>query len=400
MSTSNTHGWRITARDPLVFGDGTRQPALMASQRAWLPPQGTLAGFVRARFWDPNHGAPSEQSTALLRDVSFRGPWLYGPSLCDPSETLWLPAPLDARCHHTDNGWALGSWAKPADVRPGEGVYISGAGGPRPSVRPVELQEKLGSSKLQAPSFPLWRLDHVVRWNLGQTIPAARIPELDPSAPRPLERERRVHVGLHDEHGTAIPEELFTTAGTRLAEGYDIALDVTSKSGKTARGGLGNLGGRSRPSLVQVDGTVTWPSFSSVEPIYEEHLAKAAPWQRAFLRFQLVTPGCFAGWHPNKAQLPGDLELVAALIPAPSVESGWDMVRRQPRAVRRLVSPGSIYWYEVADPSKKRLLELCKQFWSEPLPSFDPTTPRDTTRADPDHDGYGQVIPGLYLESR
>lgn len=397
MSTRPTTGWSIAARDPLVFGDGTRQPALTAVQHAWLPPQVTLAGFVRAGFWAPvtDQTEARHQAGRLLKGVELRGPWLRGPRSDGP---LWLPAPLDARRHEVAPGkWQLTTGARLERLCNDEGMHLGKNAG-FSSARAVVVKDKLeDDTKTQDLRFPLWRLEHIVAWSLGKPIEAGEIPELHPEAQCPLEREHRVHVGLDDDRGTATPEALFSSSGTRIRDDYAIAIDVTTNDPglPPARTGTGTLGGRSRPSHVVISGDRHWPGFSAYEHLYAKVLEQRRT--RPLLRLQLVTPGCFGGWCPPLAEhrdLAG-LTLEAALIPAFSVESGWDMVNRRPRAVRRLVSPGAIYWYSVDVDDPKRLLALCKHFWEHPLPSasFD-----DPTRAHPRVDGYGQVIPGLYLE--
>lgn len=403
MSTTHqTHGWRIEARDPLVFGDGTRQPALMPVHRAWMPPQPTIAGFVRARFWDEENRDRERQARSLLDGVSLRGPWLlehHGLS-ANQSTRLWIPAPGDVRWYRDGNRKVLTKPAHPMSLAGGEGTYISATGG-APPPRVVHVADKIGDGvKTQELRFPLWRLEHAVAWSLGESPSIEELVEFDRNR-WPLEREHRVHVGLDDLRGTAEPEALFTSSGIRVREDCAIAVDVSATGGLgSARPGTGTLGGRSRPSRVHVEGAPHWPAFSSVEKKYDRRHRELlehgkANGRRVLLRLQLVTPGCFGGWIPPREGPLADLTLEAALVPAPTVESGWDMVHRRPRSVRRLVSPGAIYWYSSTDPTQ--LLDRCRKLWDQPLPSG-PGHDDDSTRAHPERDGYGQVIPGLQLE--
>jgi hypothetical protein len=83
----------------------------------------------------------------------------------------------------------------------------------------------------------------------------------------------------------------------------------------------------------------------------------------------------------------GATQLAAGFDPV----SGWDLQRRRPRAVRRLVPAGSVYIFgRVASP--EALLGLCEALWGRSLCAGLEGDP-ESFLAPPEHDGYGTVLP-------
>ncbi len=77
-----------------------------------------------------------------------------------------------------------------------------------------------------------------------------------------------------------------------------------------------------------------------------------------FVKVVLLTPAFFDGgagpsdedWTPWMGP---DARLVAAAIGDPLLISGWDIVRRRPKPLRRYVPAGSVYYFENAAPTQR-----------------------------------------------
>ena len=358
-------GWRVWPRDPLVFGDGSRAPALVSRDPSVLPPQGATAGFARACFW-PERGG--DATTA--------------------AQGLWLPSPADARVGKDAGGvQALTRPARPAALGVGEGTYL-GKNAPA-ALLPAALDPGAITGKPREPANRLWTLDEHVAWSLGEAIPEAQILAREDRANHLVHLEARVHVGLDDDTGTATPEALFTTSGMRLASHACVALDITGP-GTPASGWRAGLGGRSRPASIDHTDPL-WPDFTTVRDRYADALsAMRGP---VLLRVHLTTPGSFGGCVPPLVGPLARFTLVAACVPEVDTTSGWDLVNRRPRAVRRLVPAGSVYW--LRPPAGAKLIDVCGELWGAPLAG---AMPNDATLAYPECDGYGQVIPGFMME--
>lgn len=399
--------WVIDPRDPLVFGTGVPPTAFVARTEA-LPPPSTVAGMVRARFVAGNSYVSPARAAELLERISVRGPWLRGPA-ASGTEELWVPAPHD--------GVRAGAAFVPATVEKptlDEGVLW-------PASAPDDLQlvhlEERGTNGAKvaaiAASTPLWPLGAVVRWALGEDVTPAQIAPrqhgADPAGI--LGREHRVHVAIDNRTGTAQPGALYSSPGTRFERDFEIAIDVTVHGEPDAAPpGAVVLGGESRLSFRRIDPSATFPTFDVYEPQYTNALARSP----RGLRIQLLTPACLQhdaapgtpAWRPPP---PVDgLELVAACIPTHSAISGWDLQaadgRGAPRAVRRLVPAGSVYYYVFpeleGEALSRALLAACRQLWGCPITPDRPRTPGDVAQhlAPPARDGFGLVLPGFWFK--
>ncbi len=83
------------------------------------------------------------------------------------------------------------------------------------------------------------------------------------------------------------------------------------------------------------------------------------------VRVVLLTPAVFAaGWKPGNDPEQNQLlasragvepRLVAACVPRAETISGWDFALRRPKATRRLVSSGSVYWIDLEGTPQDRV---------------------------------------------
>lgn len=113
------------------------------------------------------------------------------------------------------------------------------------------------------------------------------------------------------------------------------------------------------------------------------------------LRLLVVSPGHFdGGWLPDGlsprgaeyrgqlAGIPDEVILKAAFMDRPRHVSGWDLARHEPKPTRRLVAPGSVFFFTKAD-GRPFTPEDARNLWFRRIGS-------DT------HEGFGVVVPGVW----
>lgn len=377
-----TSTWIITPRDPIVSGDGGAVPALPIIAPNPLPPQATVAGFVRTALLSATANVSRGDASAVL-DTTIRGPLLATFDVDTPGvPNVWVPAPRDAVAFK-DN-------VKPATllrVGQGEGVWPALPGG---LSHLVDLPSKVDGEKGRSPVRPpewrgdapaLWPLEVAVSWALSGASP-----KLDGLKP-PVKSEPRVHVAIERRTGTAQRAALFSSLGWRYddTQRASLLVEVDDPRGRTpAR--RGTLGGESRPAMVETRNPSILPKFERDRYAAALDERKGGP---VVLRIHLLTPGCFDGALP---ELPAEIgaTLIAACVPGFSGVSGWNLQARGPRRVRRLVPAGSVYYF--AAP-REHVLDICESLWLRPLVTG---VANETEHlAAPGHDGHGLCLPGF-----
>lgn len=393
----NSTTWWLEPRDPLVFGDGGRSPALAPQAGAYLPPQATAAGMVRTALLEAG-GEITKDAAQRALAVSIRGPWLARQLSVGEEPELWLPAPADVAL--SGKTPLRGELCRPDT---GEGTLW-----PEPELdklRLVSLPDRDPESgrKTDRPAFPFWPYGAVVAWALRDEAETCRLlraagllgVEKKRRSQPPIAAENRVHVAIENDTFTAKPEALFSSRGLRFDDGFVLALEV----GVPSEAGLVDptklapalrvLGGEARTvrSVVQAGGIL--PSFDSVAERLEACARKIAQDGKLGLRVQLITPGVGDGW---KLPWPGVLanKLAAIAMDRFTAVSGWDLQKRGPRAVRRLVPAGSVFFFGPF-ASVAETMALARELWGRPLPSSSPAT-TESFLASPAADGFGITL--------
>lgn len=369
--------WWLEPRDPVVFGDGARTAALAPRHPAWLPPQTTIAGFVRSQFVAAG-GRVSEQEARRTLAIRIRGPWLAQKG-CehDIAPQLWLPAPGDLAVAQGKlyRGELL-------ELQEEEGFLWPEGTESELFTLAFPARDREGH-KTRPLSFPYLPFATLVCWSLGADI---FLPGTQPVQP-----EYRVHVALDDAALTAEPEALFSSAGLRFAAGFGLAVEVEASRSADPGPRLVVLGAESRTSSCSLRPGSCFPTFSeNFKKMYRWRIAELEQSGAELgLRLQLITPGSFGGWQPCwREPLAGRLRGIAMERYAPV--SGWNLNAGRPRQVRRLVAPGALYFFGPFEPEK--LYELCEEYWGAVI-GEDAEGEPEQLLARPADDGYGRVLP-------
>lgn len=363
MSTT----YLIEPKAPLIFS----WPGLFGTGAANdvypFPLPSSLAGAFRTHVGEAEKlDYLDEAAQQRLMAVAIAGPLPVARELTSERLSTLLPRPADAlygECVFNGGGqhWEIARLQPQPLSADGwcdlpEGLW---------PLLPV-LRDK-GRRKPHSDEPELWAWSEFARW---LTDPAA-VTEIEQGVQRPP-FERRTHVGIDLATLAHCDEALFQTTGLdfgprRAAAGWDeYDYGLLIRSDTAVVDGFRKLGGESRLAHIAALSAADdpWPTPS---PELEERLRQACR-SGGQIRLVLLTPALFSqGWRPGwlderlegtPPSAPGlRLRLIAAAIAPWQPISGWDMVARAgdgsnrvtgaPKATRRLVPSGSVYWFEV-----------------------------------------------------
>lgn len=203
-------------------------------------------------------------------------------------------------------------------------------------------------------SRPAWWTDaEFAAWCRGEAV---RAPDAAAREARAPSRRTEIRLRIDPRSGTAADGLLFSTELTEALAADGRAWAVAARVGQPEAAGIGldgaltYLGGKRR--LARVEGAGAGVFDAPADD------AGDAPGMRLYV----VTPACFAdGWLPNGfsrvdgalrgrlAPSTGEFVLRAAIVGRPVAVGGWDMQRRRPKPIRRLVPAGSVYFFQRPD---------------------------------------------------
>jgi CRISPR-associated protein Cmr3 len=351
----------------------------------WLYPS-ALAGSLRTMVGkrvDPGFGG---DLPGRLKKIEVAGP------LPCFKEQLFFPAPRDLAIRAKD--WQVFA------VRPRpmvEGCKSNLPAGLLPAMLPDSLAEDFKPA--MPPAF--WRTDRMDVWLSNPSGAKFGIPEPPkPPARRDakdgyvdgFEQERRTHVQIEAATAAAKDERLFETVGLCFPEDVAVAarVDAGEFAGQLAKlRALHPLGGERRlAEWREVTGAEAWACPAKVRGALRE--AKKG----SGIRMVMATPALFkGGWLPgwldeNLAGSPDGvsvkLKLVGACVDRWRPISGWSLEhgKRGPKAARRVVPAGSVYFFELESADAAALAGA----WLKPVSDL-----KEDRR-----DGFGLALWGVW----
>lgn len=370
------HTHLITPLAPLVLRTGKPFGETGGGDSHAFPLPSTVAGCLRTAVADARRWSLNDRQALMALGLD-------GVLLCrlrGQTATPLYPRPLDARYVATAHGVAL-ERAAPADLRDGEGIDLPHG------LSPVLLDNPQPGKPAHGPAW--WTAEAMATWLRGGTPPP-------PWGPEPIPVDTRTHVAIDAHTLAADSGRLFQSAGPdyeaqRSSSGStrgwsDARFALLARFGERIDRTLVRLGGEGRLSVLEPD--ADWPLADAALCAQIEAAGR--------FRCVLASPAAFdAGWLPGwlDADLTGAppgipglrVKLRAALVERWLPVSGWDMAARKPKAVRRVVPAGSVYWFEVlqSEPGWARALWL--------------TSVSD--QAQDRRDGFGLSLPGVWTDS-
>lgn len=399
----------ISPHDPLLVRDGRPfgaggESGNRARSVDWPYPS-TVAGAIRTligKLMAPEDGRnPFHDERFLAR---LKGTAVVGPLPVAAGE-LYVPAPRDALAHQDESTKAV-YWDALRPERPADGA---GCDLPAPGLCPVRI---LHSEK--PPEMPgFWSLKSALTW-LGTDRPEMGF---QPVGLPKFVKDERTHVRIDPARGTAAEAQLFSTEGLVFPD-VDLPVDGerAGESGRRLVRPAVSLAAQVGPADDEIAARLA--GLDALHPLGgERRLARfrfgdaAEMWQgprtlRDALagadgfRMVLATPAIFAGgWLPGwlketdngflEGTPPGApfdlrLRLRGACVERWRPVSGWSLERGQrgPKAVRRVVPGGSVYFFEKVSGSGSSLADL----WLRPVSDGDQDR----------RDGFGAALWGVW----
>jgi CRISPR-associated protein Cmr3 len=361
---------------PVICRSGRPFDGQAGPDGARFPPPSTVAGCLRTA-WAQETGKPLGPDLMQLA--------IAGPLLARPRPTgglrLYAPKPADALY--------FGAGAQARCVRAAPTRLPDGSGADLPAgLLPVCLSQAEEEKPGKGPAW--WAWEDVLDFRTGQNPGHTQLAEGGWSPPV---GDRRTHVAIDRETLAARTGQLFQTEGLDLAPPLGLNDDPESglrllvRCAEPLAETLVHLGGERRLARLEPRPEDTWPEPPEgwIETI---RAAKG-------LTLTLLTPALFAaGYRPGWLQpdsdgllsgappgLPGlTLRLRAAAVGRWQPHSGWDLAAQAPRAGRKLVPAGAVYWLEVLGESR---LEDLNALWLASLCDH----PQDR------RDGFGLALP-------
>lgn len=389
----------IIARDgrPFGIGQGIRMRSL-----DWPYPS-VVAGSLRTMLGKMNGGSFDENAVEDLKAIQIFGPL---PLIQDQ---IYLPAPKDILVNDIGNkcqAYAI----RPVNMKEDEGCDLPE--GVLPAMLPESVREDFKPAKI--PAF--WSSEMMIKWLINANGRSFDAPPEENKYHNCLEtstrkkdqvkkgvgdfidhpkKESRTHVRVDPSRGASEENMLFETIGLDLSlkgqkDGVQIAVKVESNKefGDQAANidQFHPLGGERR--LAHWIAIVSQRGWSCPAELTGALAGK----QR--IRMVLTTPAIFSnGWKPRwlnvgtppEAPEGLKLKLISACIDRWKPISGWSLEKgsRGPKAIRRLVPAGSVYFFDVLSGDAG---DLAKELWMRPV------SDEDQDR----RDGFGLAVWGLW----
>ena len=377
------HTLLLTPLAPLVLRTGKPFGETGGGDSFSFPLPSTVAGALRTAHADGKNLIFAENK-AIILNWANRGA-LPAELHADGQVAPLFPRPVDARYVKPDKDLVLQRLA-PDDLQSGEGCDLPG------NLLPVFLETNDKSKPATGPVW--WAMETMYDWLLGDTPSAKTL------GPEPPPIDTRSHVALEPTTLAASTGKLFQSSGPDFEAQRTLPNEDFNTRGwhKVRYGLLARFTEKLQPTLVRVGGEARLSAVVPCEvwPKISESL-KGALSKAQYIRLVLATPALFSGgWRPGWLGLdltgspPGVpglvLRLKAAAVERWQAISGWDMVAKKPKSVRRLAPAGSVYWFEVV----KAPADWTEMIWLTPI------SDSEQDRCD----GYGLVLPGIWKHRR
>ena len=378
-----THTYFLDPKSPLVFRTGRPFDQAGDPQTLLFPLPSSTAGALRTAYGDENQLDYAQKDTQTqLKNIPVYGP--LAASVDDNQQlTAYFPRPADALYLNNENG-DTGLY-KLAPETLAEDEYSDLPDGLQAVfLQPNDIKGKPASGN------NWWSEQHMLTWLLGNT-PEVAIDDLGWQGPK---LDYRTHVTITPDTLAAEDSQLFQTQGLDFApvkkpdnggwhnQHYGLLIHLPKHQ---VSNDFRRLGGESR-TVAMLEQQQGWPALST-ELI--EKLSKANK-----LRLILATPALFThGWRPDwidkdtltgsPPEFEGKITLKLCAFTAPRWEplSGWDLAAWKPRAIRRMIPAGAVYWFDILEGKNN-----VHQLWLHPI----------SDQQQDRHDGFGLVLPGIW----
>lgn len=379
------HNYLIEPLAPLVFRSGKPFGAAAGADGNNFPLPSSSAGLLRTVAADQAKQAFSDE----LKQQVCRGPLLVKYQDSKVS-TILVPKPANAMYLKGESNVVRLSPQAFDDANCGSDLPTG--------LLPVQMQSTLKGKPALGPQY--WSLQNLKTWQAGEPLELETVKK---NGLANLPSEQRTHVALDDVSLSSDDGRLFQTAGLAMQAHKHEETDKAKKTESYYKGWDNEQLG----FLLQTDKTLTSDlvTFGGERRLSRLHKVEAnttglVPNQQLSAQIRtnkglcltLLTPAIFAqgylpAWiDPNTLQgrlpqLPSlELKLRAVAIERWLPVSGWDLAQWKPKAMRKAVAAGAVYWFEVLGDVPNNLHEA---LWLTAL----------ADDAQDQRDGFGLVLP-------
>lgn len=318
---------QLEALDPLFFRDG--RPFSMGEEsyaEGIFPPfPSTIRGAVRSTWMSQQLGVPGADKDVLARNSAKISLRYFGLSI---GSKPVFPAPLDLFFSVKDKPAKPMRLMKPdfASSCPTEvsGLFKADANGKMESVVGHLLDEEAMKRYIEGreqTDFATKRLSDFVK------------------------KEHKIGIGRNNETHRTEDGLLFRLISNRFddtkkdslglllaVDGFDTPVKPLSKNAVMP------FGGERRSVMVYA---------------HEFNLPQVPTIQGKLFKIILLTPALLGSWYPKHlSEEFTNLKLVAASIGKPVSVGGWDVLKQQPKPMRRATSAGSVFLFEATDEAQ------------------------------------------------
>lgn len=359
---------------PLVFGNGKPFDAQSEASDIVFPLPSSAAGLLRSQFLQQNkltlhkadkHLKLSEEDYAKLQAMKQVGPFLaeilengeYNLFVAKPADALYLLDKKEQKIKLV----RLQPQKMPDDV---------GCDLPN-NLLPVMMDSNIKGKPQKGAIF--WHIGDSIAWQNGEALTYEQV---DKKGVQSLPIDVRTHAAIDDETHSSEEGRLFQSIaydlGATRKENYkgweERSYGFLLLGDQALQGGLVKFGGEGRLSEMN---PVKPHSSLLLNNATVTEIKKAQG-----IKLTLLTPAIFGnGYLPawlDEATMQGTLPhtTIQVQLKACSMDrwipvSGWDMQEHSPKAVRKAVAAGAVYWFEIMSGDPQELTELMMQSVSD-----------------------------------
>ena len=384
----------IESLAPLVFRSGKPFGSIASAQDATFPLPSATAGMIRAMQIEQQAGQYQDYQGRLNHEdyqeilgIQSQGPFLarFNPDHLD-DYTILVPKPANALYFESRED------KKTYLVRLAPTSFNNDlCGSDLPDgLLPVQMQSDLKGKPQSGVSY--WSLAHFIAWQNGQQL---SFEEVEKDGLKSLPIDIRTHVKIDAKTLSSEDGKLFQTASLDLGHSIETAQnDHSGRKWHTERYGflvlseqvlkqdLATLGGERRLSYFKpVKSTQNLkPSDDLLEKINQNK-----GFSLSFLTPAVFENGYLPVWLDQNTlcgKLPHsevEVKLEAIAIDRWLPVSGWDSIVWKPKATRKAVCSGSVYWFSLTTQMDEKTLQ---QLWAQPI----------SDHSQDQNDGFGVAI--------
>lgn len=363
--TQKIHEYFIEPLASLVFRSAKPFGSQAFASDANYPLPSSAAGLLRSQYLNAqlkqkstgftlNNQSNIDKDTAeKLRAIDVLGVFLLQYDDHEDKPELLIPKPQDAiyTCDKNDN--IVVSRFSPKDFNEDCGTNLPNG---------LSLLQMNPPYRGKSPKMPnFWRWQDFVHWREHKSLDYK---ELKTNGLPDIPVDIRTHTAISDITYAAEPDMIFQTAGLDLGvqrqhnqHGWqNKRLCFLIASEQSIPDKLIHFGGEGRLSRL------TKNTGKAILPVCEEPSLE----ESKHICLTLLTPAIFThGWRPawiDKQNLEGIIPHTNTKVRLVSVAcngwipvSGWDLQSRRPKAMRKAVTAGAVYWFEVIDNPQNNL---------------------------------------------